>query len=83
MATVYIKHNATPLSESANHDLKKCHPTGLLNPLTEMDILDLIDQLYPCIQRHAIHQVLQFLLESPEFDYQICSGKGSIIGMVG
>src|ERR1700689_1575380 len=61
-ATVYIKRNATPLSESAKHDLKKCRATGLLNPLTEMDILDLADQSYPRIQQHAIFQVLRFLL---------------------
>jgi hypothetical protein len=42
-ATVYIKRNTTPLSESANHDLTKCCATGLLNPPMEMDILDLID----------------------------------------
>ena len=56
--TVYIKCNGTPLSESANHDLKKCRAAGLLNPLTEMDILDLADQSYPRIQQHAIYQVL-------------------------
>jgi hypothetical protein len=77
-ATVYIKCNATPLSESANHDLKKCRAAGLLNPLMEMDILDPTDQSYPHIQQYAIYQVLQFLLESPEFDYQTYSGKGSI-----
>src|ERR1700685_829755 len=56
-ATVYIKRNDKPLSDTANNDLKKCQATGMLNPLTELDILDLADQSFPPIEAHAVYQV--------------------------
>ena len=78
-ATVYIKRNAKPLSNTANDDLKKCRATGMLNPLTELDILDLADRSFPRIEAHAVYQVLRLLLESPEFDYKSYVGKGSTV----
>lgn len=76
-ATVYIKRNAKLLPDTANEDLKKCRAAGMLNPLSELDILDLADQSFPRIEVHAIYHVLRFLLESPEFDYKNYAGKGS------
>ena len=76
-ATVYIKRNAKLLPDTANEDLKKCRAAGMLNPLSELDILNLADQSFPRIEVHAIYHVLRFLLESPEFDYKNYAGKGS------
>jgi hypothetical protein len=78
-ATVYIKRNAKPLSDTANDDLKKCRAAGMLNPLTELDILDLADRSFPRIKAHAVYQVLRLLLENPEFDYKRYIGKRSTV----
>lgn len=69
-ATVYIKRNATPLPETANLHLKQHRAEGLLNPLTEIDIMDMADASFPCIEKHSAYQVLRFLLECPEFDFK-------------
>src|SRR6266481_5950353 len=64
-ATVYIKCNAKPLSETANPDFKKCWAARLLNPIEELDIIDLTNKSFPLIEEHGIYQVLRFLLDSP------------------
>ena len=67
-ATVYIKCNATPLVESVTAELKKTWAAGLLNPLTELNIMGLANKLFPRIETHETYHVLHFLLESPQFD---------------
>ena len=74
-ATVYIKRNATPLAESVNAELKKTRAAGLLNPLTELNIMDLADKSFPRIEAHGTYHVLHFLLESPQFDLKTYFGK--------
>lgn len=76
-ATVYLKHGAALLSHSANEDLKRTQAAGLQNPLTKLDILDLADQSYPCIAKHMTHQILQFLLDSPEFNLKSYAHRDS------
>jgi hypothetical protein len=76
-ATVYIKRNATQLPKLANSNLKKSRAAGMRNALTELDIVDLANMSFPRIQAHATHQVLRFLLESPQFDFKTYSGKDS------
>src|SRR6202050_1775704 len=74
-ATVYIKRNATPLTESVNAELKRTRAAGLLNPLTEIDIIDLADKSFPRIEAHGTYYVLHFLLESPQFDLKTYFGR--------
>jgi hypothetical protein len=76
-ATVYIKHNATPLPKLVNSNLKKSCATGMQNALTELDIVDLANMSFPHIQAHATYQVLRFLLESLQFNFKTYSGKDS------
>lgn len=76
-ATVYVKRNATILPEESNHALKKTRAAGLLNPISELDIIDLANASYPRIEAHATYRVLRFLLESPQFDLKTYSGKES------
>jgi hypothetical protein len=47
------------------------------NPLTEVDIMDLANMLFPHIKVYATYQVLSFLLESPEFDFKTYPDKDS------
>lgn len=63
-ATVYIKHSAVPLSESANHNLQEICTAGLKNPLTLLDVTDLTYKSFPIINSHMVYHVLHFLLSS-------------------
>ncbi|KAG6847808.1 hypothetical protein H0H93_005889 [Arthromyces matolae] len=74
-ATVYIKRNTPQLSNRANQDLKLKRAEGMKKPLTELEIVDLANKAYPHIHVHMVHYVLQFLLNSPEFDLPTYSGK--------
>jgi hypothetical protein len=47
------------------------------NPLTELNIIDLANMSFPHIQEHATYHVLQFLLDSPQFDFKTYSGNDS------
>jgi len=76
-ATVYIKRDSIPLSETTNHNLKKTRATGMQNPLTPLDILDIANESYPRIEEHATYHVLRFLLKSAQFDLGTYSGRDS------
>jgi hypothetical protein len=76
-ATVYIKRDSIPLSETANHNLKKTRAAGMQNPLTALDIFDIANESYPRIEEHATYHVLRFLLSSPQFDLGTYPGKDS------
>ena len=67
-ATIYIKRNAKHLLSSANRDLQETQLQGMKNPLTPLDIFDLATQSYPRIQAEMKYQVLQFLLDCPQFN---------------
>lgn len=76
-ATVYIKHSAVPLSESANHNLQEICTAGLKNPLTLLDVTDLTYKSFPIINSHMVYHVLHFLLNAPEFDFQTYESNDS------
>ena len=67
-ATIYIKHNAKHLPPSENMDLQETRLQGMKNPLTPLEIFDLATQSYPRIQAEMKYQVLQFLLDCPQFN---------------
>ena len=47
----------------------------MLNPFTELNIMDLADKSFPRIEAHGTYHVLRFLLESPQFDLKTYFGK--------
>lgn len=67
-AMVYIKWNATTLSELVNSQLKSKHAEWMVNRLTELNIIDIANESWPCIERLMTYKVLRYLLDSPEFD---------------
>ncbi|KAF7985445.1 hypothetical protein HWV62_5185 [Athelia sp. TMB] len=74
-ATVYIKRDATPLSETANPDLKAQRAAGLENPLTEYDVFQLSVESFPILQEHSAYHILRILLECPDFDLKSYKGR--------
>ena len=76
-ATVFVKRDAKPLSSSANQDLKTQRARGMKDPLTGTDIMNLARRSTPRLIKQAEYYVLQFLLNSPEFDQKTYSGRRS------
>jgi hypothetical protein len=76
-ATVYFECSAKPLGDDINERLCKTRAEGMKNPLSEIDLIDLSIQSYPCIQAQAEYHVLQFLLEAPRFNLKTYSGRKS------
>jgi len=76
-ATVFVKWIAKPLSSSANQDLKTQCAQGMKDPLTGTDIMNLARCSTPQLIKQAEYYVLQFLLNSPEFDQKTYSRRRS------
>lgn len=76
-ATVYVKRLAKPLSETANSDLKAKRAEGLKNPLTGLNIVDLVVASSEHLEKQAEYEVLRVLLESPEFDFKTYKDRKS------
>ncbi|KAJ3494146.1 hypothetical protein NLJ89_g10870 [Agrocybe chaxingu] len=74
-ATVYIKPDAEPFSTTANADLKKTRAQGMKCPLSSLDIMDLGQASYPRVEKFMVYQVLQYLLESPDFNMKTYTGR--------
>jgi len=66
-ATVYIKRHAEALTAETSRELQQCCAWGMKNPLTTLEIFDLGQIAEPRIQKQMVYQVLQFLLDTPEF----------------
>ncbi|KXN83941.1 hypothetical protein AN958_00792 [Leucoagaricus sp. SymC.cos] len=76
-ATVYIKPNLPQPSTEAIQYLRMTRAQGLQNPLTDLDLIDILHKSYPRIRATMVHQVLQFLIHSPEFDLKSYSSRSS------
>lgn len=74
-ATVYVKPNVPRLPKGLGQLLKQRRAEGQQQTLTELEVFDLAQNSYPVIQHHIIYQVLQFLIESPEFDLKTYSRR--------
>ena len=74
---MFIRRDAKPLSSSANQDLKAQHAQGMKDPLTGTDIMNLARRSTPRLIEQAEYYVLQFLLNSPEFNQKTYSGRKS------
>ena len=68
-ATMYIKCKAKHLPPSANREIQETLLQEMKNPLTPFYIFDLATQSYPRIQSEMKYQVLQFLLDCPQFNH--------------
>ena len=66
---MYIKCKAKHLPPSANRELQETLLQEMKNPLTPFYIFDLATQSYPRIQSEMKYQVLQFLLDCPQFNH--------------
>ncbi|KAJ7591737.1 hypothetical protein C8J56DRAFT_1046070 [Mycena floridula] len=76
-ATVYIKKDAIPMTAEINRRLRDFRERGLPNPITAEKIFDLGNDSYPHIRTQMVYQVLDFLLNAPEFNLKTYSGKDS------
>jgi len=76
-ATVYIKRDATHLSENANRNLREKRAEGMKTPLTALDIADLAAAHYPRVEKQAEYYVLRFLLDSSDFNLKTYDDRKS------
>ncbi|KAH9474970.1 hypothetical protein JR316_0012069 [Psilocybe cubensis] len=76
-ATVYFKRDARMFTEITNKNLQKHRAQGQKNPLTALDILLLGQSSANCLQEFAIHYILRFLLDSPEFNIKLYGARNS------
>lgn len=76
-ATVYVKPNEPKLHKGLSQVLKETRLEGQKHTLTEQEIFNLAKNSFPVVEHHMVYQVLQFLLESPEFNLQTYHGKDS------
>ncbi|KAF9231490.1 hypothetical protein BU15DRAFT_90901 [Melanogaster broomeanus] len=73
-ATVYVKRQAEGLAASVNDNLKESRANGMQNPITPLEIFDISSRSYPHVHRRTTYEVLQILLNSPEFDFKTYTG---------
>lgn len=76
-ATIYFHSNAHALPKDANQQLRKQRAQGQKRSLTANDILNLAETSMSRLRPFAIHTILQFLLDSPEFDFKTYGAKRS------
>jgi hypothetical protein len=76
-ATIYIKRGARPLPKTANMELQEIRKQGMRHPLNALEIFDLGTKSYPRIHQETKYQVLQFLLDCPQFDCGTYKDKDS------
>ncbi|KAK7035429.1 hypothetical protein VNI00_011960 [Paramarasmius palmivorus] len=77
VCTVYVRPSAVPLSATANRNLQEKQSEGIKSPLTSLDVFELAQRAQPLIKDRAVHVILQYLLDSPNFDIKKYRHKGS------
>ncbi|KAJ7917324.1 hypothetical protein B0H13DRAFT_1608482 [Mycena leptocephala] len=73
--TVYIKRSAKPLPAEINRMLQEFRREGMRNPLTGADIFKISLLADKRRLPHIIFLILQYLLDSPDFDFGTYSAK--------
>ncbi|KAK7059555.1 hypothetical protein R3P38DRAFT_3167995 [Favolaschia claudopus] len=68
--TAYIKRGAKALPDTSNRSFQEFRREGLRNPLSELDITEIDELSVPRRRSHIVFIVLDYLLQSPDFDLQ-------------
>ncbi|KAJ6448999.1 hypothetical protein C8R45DRAFT_849982 [Mycena sanguinolenta] len=76
-ATVYLKRSAVALPSTANRSLQELRIDGLHRPLTVIEIFEISEKSNERRHTHTVFTVLQFLLNSAEFDSESYSARDS------